>query len=118
MSFRPCLLLTLLAFAAHGAGQTPPSSPLDLAPPPPARLRHDARARADGLGGSGDGLLHRPDTYGADAPRRGRPEHRAGHLPGRRKPRAGCRAGRFVHLTPSDHSAHAAIAKPFKNLLG
>jgi len=36
MSFRPCLLLTLLAFAAHGAGQTPPSSPLDLAPPPPA----------------------------------------------------------------------------------
>ena len=24
-----------------------------------------------------------------------------------------CRAGRFVHLTPSDHSAHAAIAKPF-----
>jgi len=36
MSFRPCLLLTLLTFAAHGAGQTPPSSPLDLAPPPPA----------------------------------------------------------------------------------
>jgi len=37
MSFRPCLLLTLLAFAAHGAGQTPSSSTmLDLAPPPPA----------------------------------------------------------------------------------